>query len=133
MMLDESWSIYDTMRLSNDYVLEKIEISYEKGHENCLNLFLQSKENKACLKFNNPLCFKVTDENGVLKRLEYANCEILSEVSLLIIENSPYVTEYQEQSYGIWDLKDIVHYIFLDKVDSVVEILSKNKPELLIL
>ncbi|OYD06128.1 hypothetical protein [Paludifilum halophilum] len=77
------------------------------------------------------LSYRNTDEGSLLKMLKYLNQQygitFYSEWPLFKVKNSGYLTWFQEQSCGVYESSEIVHYVFLTPHD-VIEILSDYSP-----
>lgn len=96
----------------------------------------QEEKQKIVITFGDGvLSFRNTDEGSLLKKLSYLDnqygTDFYSEWTLFKVKNSEYISWFLEESSGIYEPNQVVHYVFLTPND-VIEILSTYTPNIVI-
>ena len=127
----ESWERWEPIlgipaRLCNDSFLDH--------HEGVLLEFSdENHERKVRVWFENGvLSYRNTDEGSLLKTWyqldEQYRDPFYSRWTMFKVKNSAYLTWFIEQSIGIYDPREVEHYVFITPND-VIEVLSEFPPK----
>lgn len=91
-------------------------------------VLLKGSGDKACtfrIVFGTALAYRNIDEGDLQKTLHSIVCT--EPCSLFIVENSTWLKWFQEESYGIHDDEEIIHYAIYTENDCI-DILSAYPP-----
>ena len=109
--------------LSGNLYLEGLHDDYEG-----FRLLLKEESNQQRIlriTFDPALSYRNTDEGGLLRTIGNKD---LGTWSLFIVENSDYLMWFNEESYGIHQLENIIHYAIYTPNDCL-DILSIYPPK----
>ena len=120
-------------KIIDSEIISKILVIYDISGENRVFSIKFETKNKEKYKisFDNVWDLRYTIENANIDRFgDFEGFENRTS-DIVIVENSSYIKSYEDNvlnfTYGIEDLK---HYIVMDFTDTVVDILTNDKPKL---
>ncbi len=107
------------------------EITWDEGQ---LEITFQSTDKKQYkIFFKHVLDFRCSVENGYIDRFCRFRENLAPSIidnGLYLVENSEYTAYFQKQACGTIPVDDIKDYLYADRVDTVIEILSGSEPEI---
>lgn len=122
----EKWLSYKGIIFEENYTIEDIHFNFNAGS---LKIDISESKENIEIMFKRICAFKYTDENGIIDRA-YQQGSNREFSSIYIVENSDYIKDYEYQSSGTRPMADAKHFIVLDGIDTVVEILSHDEPQI---
>lgn len=133
--MEEEWIKWEPLKcISSKMYIEKL-----IDDENGILLVLKSEDKKKTFKviFVDPiLSLRSTDEGRRLKTINFLEgkygTDFYDQWTFFRVINSGYVEWFNQETYNIYAIYDIRHYVFLTSND-VVEILSTYEPNVSIL
>lgn len=112
-----------------DLILSIREIEGFNGGNQKLSLRVRTDNNQLIvIKFDCIWDMRYSIENGYIDRYSNFLRDIEKESSVLVVENSKYIKYFDEQVSGTRPTDKLVNYIINDSTDTVIEILSLEKP-----
>lgn len=110
----------------------------DDGNEGIIMTFISCEdgEKKVLVQFEgHVLSYRNTDEGSLLKTWEFLGhhygVDFHSRWPFFKVKNSEYLNWFLKESCGIYDLREVQHYVFLTP-DDIVEVLSLDAPSVVI-
>ena len=134
-MIDQ-WQRWEPIKnVRPKYTIESIKDTIEEGLN--IILFIPDKYDKIKLSFNDgvyshTVADKLSQSSLIGSLHEKYGANFYGNWTLFKIYDSPYLKQLSEQSYGISDTRDLMHFSILS-VDLVVDIISNYDPEVSII
>ncbi|WP_080874143.1 hypothetical protein [Oceanobacillus timonensis] len=122
----EKWIPYEKINIEYGYVIEEIKFTHGE-----LSIHLEKNSMRKKILFLDIYGYKYTNESGIIDRLTHIPAEILQENKIFLVEESTYINEYEYQSSGTRPMHDAQHFIVLDDIDNIVEILAVSEPQIM--
>lgn len=115
----ENWKSYSKMCISNKYTVDKVVYTTNKElqiklKDTSINI---EKEPDIVLLFKNVYAHKYSDEHGMLETFSNIEIEEIQKNSIMIKEKKVKTKRYN-------------HFMINDKVDTIIEVLTKEEPSL---
>ncbi len=129
--LNEKWERYEpTKGLSRKYYIDSI-----KDSINCFQIILSDDydgNNKVEVLFKDSVhAYRSTEESFNLKMMnsidESYGTDFYSNWTFFKVENSEYIQWISEQSYGISDSQQLLHFCFIAS-DSILDVIAAYEP-----
>lgn len=119
----EKWVGYsDLERSSGKSIVNKIFFENDK-----LIVGVDDEVKSIAITFQNLYAYKYSIESGIIDRLQTVYRE--NEGSLIYtVENSDYIKDFEFQSSGTRPIENLKHYLLMDSIDTVVEVLALSEP-----
>jgi len=131
-----NWQRWEPIKnLHAKYIIESTEDTIEDGLS--IILFVPRKYDKVKLSFKDGVySHTVADEllrfNLIDTLSEQYGDEFYGDWTFFKIDNSPYLKNLSEQSYGVSDTRDLMHFSII-AVDFIMDIISNYEPEVSII
>lgn len=119
----EKWLPYDKFEIEDGTFISRI--LFDK---NGLIISIEKNDLIKEIIFSDVYGYKFTNESGMIDRLSRIPIELLRENKMFLIDESDYKNEYEFQSSGTRPMDKVQHFILLDGVDNIVEILAVSEP-----
>lgn len=121
----EKWIQYDKMAIDAGSSIEKI--SFEKDQ---LVIGVKKGSIEKNVIFEDIYAYKYSNESGIIDRVSKVPVEILRKNKVFLVEESDYLKEYEFQSSGTRPMEEVRHFVLLDGIDTVVEVLAMSEPKI---
>ncbi|MFD1415982.1 hypothetical protein [Oceanobacillus jeddahense] len=119
----EKWIPYEKINIGHGYVIEEVKFTHGE-----LSISLEKDALRKEILFSDIYGYKYTNESRVIDRLSKIPAEILRKNQIFLVEESAYKNEYEYQSSGTRPVHNVQHFILLDNIDNIVEILTVSVP-----
>ncbi|WP_040978067.1 hypothetical protein [Oceanobacillus jeddahense] len=119
----EKWIPYEKINIEHGYVIEEVKFTHGE-----LSISLEKDSLRKEILFSDIYGYKYTNESGIIDRLSKIPAEILRKNKIFLVEESAYKNEYEYQSSGTRPVHNVQHFILLDNIDNIVEILTVSVP-----
>lgn len=121
--------------LSNCKIIIDIECINQiiSGNQVCEIYVTLTDQTKCKIKFDYVWDYRCAIENAYINRASRFSHAEKKKSSMLLIENSNYIYFFEEQVCGTRSTKELKNYILFDKIDTVIEVLTEEEPELIII
>lgn len=120
----EQWKDYKGATLNKDCIIDGVFFS-----EGVLRVHI-SDSTKRKIIFRNIYSYKYSNESGIIDRLSAIPIEILKKNRIFQVDDSNFAKDYEFQASGTRPMKEVRHFVIMDAVDTVIEILSVGDPEI---
>lgn len=119
----ETWIPYEKFKIEEGYYINGI-----KFNDDGLIIRIYKGELVKEIIFPDIYGYKYSNESGMIDRLSRIPVNLLRKNRIFVVVGSLYKEEYEFQSSGTRPMDEVEHFIILDDVDTIVEILAVSEP-----